>query len=424
MQDVNVIPHLDWQQPFSQEQLLQIQQAYFDRPVERENTFSEKYDLRKQLFGTEAVIPMWVADMDLPTAPFIIEALKQRLEHPVLGYNLMPEKASQAIIDWQAQHDYTVEAQQICFTHNVANGFHLAIQSVTQVDDSVLVLTPVYPPFMSAAEKSGRRTVCLPLLATQSDQINEYHIDFEALEAHFKNEKIKALLFCHPHNPVGRVWTKDELLQLANLCLQYNVVMISDEIHSDLILTRRHTPIASLGEEIAQNTITLSSPGKTFNLGGLQIGYAIIANTKLRQQFEKTCQSVSIHDLNTFALHALIAAYSPAGKNWTSVLLKHIQNNFKTLQSFLKQYAPEIKINQAQATYLAWLDFSAWGWTQKQLKDWLITEAKLGLSNGDSFFPKSIHNTGMMRINLAVSTQTLQDALRQMQQALEKRAVE
>lgn len=411
----------NWQQPFSQEQLLQIQQAYFDRPVKRENTFSEKYDLREKLFGTDDVTPMWVADMDLPTAPFIIDALKQRLEHPILGYNLMPEQVFQAIINLQAGHDYKVDAKQICFTHNVANGFHLAIQAVTQVDDSVLVLTPVYPPFMTAAEKSGRKTLCLPLLATPSDQFMEYRIDFEALEAHFKNDHIKALLFCHPQNPIGRVWTKDELLQLANLCLQYNVVLISDEIHSDLILTGRHIPIASLSEEIAHNTITLNSPGKTFNLGGLQIGYAIIANPKLRQLYANTCQSVSIHDLNTFALHALVAAYSPAGKNWTSALLKHIQNNFETLNNFLEQFSPEVRTDQAQATYLAWLDFSAWGWTQKQLKDWLITEAKLGLSNGDAFFPKGTHNTGMMRMNLAVSTQTLQAVLGQLQQALEKR---
>ncbi|WP_130538395.1 MalY/PatB family protein [Thiomicrorhabdus indica] len=414
----------EWQIPLSTEQISHAHLTYFDRPVNRENTFSEKYDLRETLFGTKDVIPMWVADMDLPTAPFIIDALKQRLDHSLLGYNLMPNTALEAIIDWQAQHNYTVHTKEICFTHNVANGFHLAVQAVTEPKDSVLVMTPVYPPFMQAAEKTGRKTVCLPLLETHTDSVIDYQMDFENLEKSFSSDNIKALLFCHPHNPVGRVWSKQELLKLSQLCLDYGVVIISDEIHSDLVLTGRHIPIASLSEEVAQKTITLSSPGKTFNLGGLQIGYAIIANPYLRKQFEKASQSVSIHDLNTFALHALIAAYSPAGNNWTLALLEHIKNNFNQLQIFLKQYAPEIKINRAQATYLVWLDFSAWGWPQNQLKDWLVKEAKLGLSNGDSFFPKQIRDTSKMRMNLAVSTETMQNALKQLQLALEKRTIE
>lgn len=414
---MNSIPALNWHQPLSDKQILQIQQTYFHRPVNREQSFSEKYDLREKLFGTQDVIPMWVADMDLPTPPFIIEALQQRLQHPILGYNLTPDSAFQAIINWQAQHNHPVQANEICFTHNVANGFLLAIQAVTQPNDSVLVMTPVYPPFMNAAEKSGRKTVCLPLLTTYNDTFIDYHIDFEALEQHLKTSNIKALLFCHPHNPVGRVWQKHELLKLAELCLRYEVVIISDEIHSDLTLTGTHLPIAGLSNDIAHNTITLNSPGKTFNLGGLHIGYAIIANPKLRQAFQKIALSVKIEELNTFALHALIAAYSPAGKNWTSALLAHFASNLQQLQNTLQTFAPEIKRANTQATYLAWMDFSAWEWNQPQLKAWLIKEAKLGLSNGDTFFPNT-QNSGCMRINLAVSTQTMQQVMNNLKNAL------
>lgn len=410
--------HIDWQQPLTAEQIDWVQESFFDRPVNRENSFAEKYDLRQKLFGTENVLPMWVADMDLPTPPFIIEALHQRLQHPILGYNLMPDLAYQAIIDWQNLNNYDVKKSEILFTHNVANGFHLAIQASTRVGDSVVVLPPVYPPFMSAPENCGRQTLNVPLIIQSQ---GGYTIDFNALESALQKPKVTALLFCHPHNPVGHVWQKHELIQLAQLCLQNNVVLISDEIHSDLILTGRHIPIASLSDDIAQNTITLSSPGKTFNLGGLQLGYAIIANSKLRQGYQNVMQQVSIHDLNTFALHSLIAAYSPAGQNWRLALLAHINTNFETLRNFLQQYAPEVDLAPAEATYLAWLNFSAWKLPQKQLKHWLVTQAKLGLSNGDSFFPAGTQNTGWMRMNLAVSKQTLQQALNQLQTALERR---
>lgn len=415
----------DWNRPLTQAQQHWVRDTFFNQPVDRNNTFSEKYDLKQTLFATEDVLPMWVADMDLPTPPFIIEALQKRLSHPILGYNLMPEESYNAIIDWQSQHHYHVQANEICFTHNVANGFHLCVQAFTQPGDAILVQSPIYPPFLSAPTDNARKTVTVPLIDNSRDSArnetadNGYQIDFIALEAAIIKHSVKLFLFCHPHNPVGRAWHKTELQQLADICLRHQVIVVSDEIHSDMVFDRAHIPLASLNPAIAQNTITLSSPGKTFNLGGLQLGYAIIANPKLHAQFNATSQSVSIHDLNTFAIIALIAAYSPAGQNWKSCLLAHFSKNFAILKNFLEQNNTQIKIQKTEATYLAWLDFTQWNWSQSTLKKWLVSEAKLGLSNGDSFFDDT-QNSGRMRMNLAVSSQTLNQALQQLKTALNR----
>jgi len=387
----------------------------FDKAINRENTFAEKYDLRPQLFGTEDVLPMWVADMDLPTPAFVLDALKQRLEHPILGYNKMPNELYQAIIEWQAQHNYPVKAGQIRFTHNVANGFFMAVQAFTQPDDAVLVMPPIYPPFLSAPEKNGRKTVEVPLLLIDG----VYHIDFTGLENTIIENRAKLLLFCNPQNPSGRVWLREELQQLADICLRHQVNIVSDEIHSDLTFApHKHTPLASLSDDIAQITVTLSSPGKSFNLGGLQLGYAIIANAKLRQQYTQICQNNAIYDLNTMALHAMLAAYSEQGKSYLPSLKEHLQNNILTFSDFLAQHFPLIKVMQVHAGYLVWLDFSKMFQNHKELKAWLIDKCRLGLNDGLSFGEAG---KGYMRINLAVTSETLNQAMQQMLEAKQTR---
>jgi cystathionine beta-lyase len=387
-----------------------------NQTISREGTHAEKYELRKALFGTEDILPMWIADMDLPTPSFILEALKQRLQHPLLGYTTTPDPVYQAIIDWQAHHDYHIIKSQILFTHNVANGFYMAVSAFSQPGNTVLVQSPIYPPFLKAPAQNNRHLVEAPLVLDRQQATQRYEIDFVAFEQVIIEQKVRLFLFCNPQNPSGRVWLRDELEQLAAICLRHQVTIISDEIHSDLVYPgHQHIPIASLSAEIADITVTLNSPGKTFNLAGLQIGYAIIANAKLKADYLKVCQSVSIHELNLMGMVALEAAYSPEGFMWKQALLEHLTANIETLESFLQQHAPLVKVMRPEASYLVWLDFSAMFDNQKALKNWLVNKAKLGLNDGLSFGEVG---KGFMRMNIAVSKPVLQKALMQLQQVL------
>lgn len=387
-----------------------------NQTISREGTHAEKYVLCKALFGTEDVLPMWVADMDLPTPSFILDALKERLQHPLLGYTITPDTVYQAIIDWQAHHGYHVAKSQILFTHNVANGFYMAVSAFTQPGDSVLVQPPIYPPFLHAPAHNERRLVEAPLVLDRTQSTPRYQIDFVAFEQSIIDHQVKLFLFCNPQNPSGRVWLKTELEQMAAICLRHKVTIVADEIHSDLVYAgHQHVSIASLSTEVANITVTLNSPGKTFNLGGLQIGYAIIANPKLKADYLKVCQSVSIHELNLMGMIALQAAYSPQGFTWKQALLNYFTANIETLESFFQQHYPLVKVMRPEASYLVWLDFSAMFDNQTELKNWLVNKAKLGLNDGLSF---GEGGKGFMRMNIAVSKPVLQKALIQLQQAL------
>lgn len=383
--------------------------ADFNRVFPREGTDAEKYELRKALFGREDVLPMWVADMDLPTPDFIMQAIKTRLEHPILGYTHMSDSVYQSIIDWQAYHDYEVKSPEILFTHNVANGFFMAVQAFTQLKEAVLVMPPVYPPFLTAPEINDRTLVTAPLVLKEG----RYEIDFEALQKKIVDNKVKLILFCHPHNPSGRVWQQDELQKLADICIKHQVVVVSDEIHSDMVFNGKHIPLASVSEEIRQLTVTLSSPGKTFNLGGLQIGYAIIANPKLKAAYLKVAKSVSVKELNLFAAVAMQIAYSEKGRRYVQELNQFLLQNIDKTEDFFKTHFPQVKVMRPEASYLVWLDFSDMCSNHTDLKAWIINEAKLGLNDGESFDVKAKGanaGTCFMRMNLAVPPRVLQQA--------------
>lgn len=385
-----------------------------NQPISRLGTHSEKYDLREKLFGTHDVLPMWVADMDLPTPPFILNAIKSRLNHPILGYTLSSAALYQSIIDWQAQHHLSVEQSDIVFTHNVANGFFMAVQAFTQVNDAILVQPPIYPPFISAPELNNRITVEAPLDLVDG----RYEIDFVEFEKQITQHEVKLFLFCNPQNPSGRVWRESELQQIVDICYRHNVIIVSDEIHSDLVYPPlKHKPIASLSQKAKDITVTLSSPGKTFNLGGLHIGYAMIANQQLRAQYLNVCQNSHIDGLNLFAQTALIAAYSHQGKEWRDHLLNHFSENITKLDRFLKQEFPEVQLMKPEASYLVWLDFNQLFSSHEALKSWLITKAKLGLNDGMSFSGETSVGEGYVRINIAVSTITLETAFNQLKSA-------
>lgn len=392
-------------------EILTAQMFDFDRVIDREGSDAEKYDARQALFGTTDVLPMWIADQDLPTPSFILDALRQRLEHPILGYTHMSEALYQAVINWQAQHDYVVQQSDIIWTHNVANGFHLAVQAFTQAGDNILVQPPVYPPFLKAPELNNRHCIEAPLLLING----RYEIDFLAFEQTLIRHDIKLFLFCNPQNPSGRVWLKDELTQLGELCLKHQVIVISDEIHSDLIYPgKQHHPMASLSEAFAQNTITLSSPGKTFNLGGLEIGYALIANPSLRSAYTAVCHSLKIQDINLLGAVALQAAYSDLGRDYQQPLLAYLHSNLDLVEAFIEAHLPKIKMMRPEASYLVWLDFSALFSDQALLKRWLVTQAKLGLGDGNNF---GNAGKGFMRMNIALPKIRLKIALNQLHNA-------
>ncbi|BBN60098.1 MalY/PatB family protein [Hydrogenovibrio marinus] len=383
--------------------------ADFNRVFPREDTDAEKYALRKALFGREDILPMWVADMDLPTPNFIMQAIKTRLEHPILGYTHMSEAVYQAIIDWQAFHEYEVKSEEIVFTHNVANGFFMAVQAFTKAGEAVLAMPPVYPPFLTAPELNGRKLVTAPLVLKNG----RYEIDFDLLESKIVENKVQLILFCHPQNPSGRVWTENELKKLAEICVTHKVTIVSDEIHSDMIFSGKHIPLATISDAIRQQTITLSSPGKTFNLGGLQIGYAIIANPKLKAAYLKVSQSVSVKGLNLFATVALEAAYSEKGRRYVQELNQFLQQNIDKTVDFFQTHFPQVTVMRPEASYLVWLDFSTLCSDHAALKNWIINDAKLGLNDGESFDVKTDKpnaGTCFMRMNLAVPPRVLQQA--------------
>lgn len=383
-----------------------------NHPISRTGTHAEKYDLREKKFGTQDVLPMWVADMDLPTPPFILNALKSRLNHPILGYTLSSDALYQAIIDWQAQHNYPVEKQDIAFTHNVANGFYLAVQAFTKADDNILIQPPIYPPFFNAPINNQRKLIEAPLVLEN----NRYQINFETFENKIIQHQVKLFLFCNPQNPSGRVWMKTELEKIVEICARHKVIIVSDEIHSDMVYPPlKHTPTATVSKQARDITITLSSPGKTFNLGGLQIGYAITANPTLKSQYLNACNANSIDGLNLFAQTALIAAYTEQGKEWRNELLSHFTENINRLEQFLKTEYPDVIMMRPEASYLVWLDFSNLFASHEALKSWLINDVKLGLNDGQSFGVEA--GKGFMRINLAVSRESLSKALQQLKNA-------
>ena len=388
---------------------------YLQTPVSREGTGAEKYELRKRLFGREDVLPMWVADMDLPVAPFIQEAIQRRAQNPIYGYTLATNKTYQAVVNWHADKGLICQPNQIEFTHNVANAFHMAVLAFTAPGDAILIQPPVYPPFFKAPLINNRQCIESPLKLID----NRYEIDFDDFEKKISDNNVKLFLFCNPQNPSGRVWLKKELQQLAEICIKYNVIIISDEIHSSLT-NPCHTfvPLASLSQAVSNITVTLDSPGKVFNLGGLQIGYTIIQNEVLLKRYRQIKKSVSVEELNLFAISALEAAYTdPKRFLWISAIQTVIQQNIDYLREFISDHFPEIIIMKPEASYLVWLDLSHLFTTHKKMNEWLINEAQLGLNDGLSFSGESKLGEYCVRMNIAVPKRTMIQACKQMERA-------
>lgn len=376
----------------------------FDEIIPRQGSGCLKYDKVNEFLGCEDVLPMWVADMDFKTPDFIIDAMKQRLEHPIMGYFYHTEGFYRAMVTWmQKRHQWNISAKWICFSPGIVAGLSFLVQTFTRKGDKILIQTPVYHPFYEVVEKNGREIIANPLRIVG----DRFEMDFNDLEAKLQ-QRPRLMIISNPHNPVGRCWTVDELKQLAELCLKYNCLLVSDEIHSDLMMRGfKHTPVAKISEEIAQNTITCMAPSKTFNLAGLASSEIIIPNPDLRAKF-KTFMNDTVHIFgNIFGDVALEAAYTH-GAPWLDQLRDYLTDNVEYTKNFLAQNMPEVKTYQHEATYLLWVNFKELGLTHEQLWDKLLNVAHLGFNDGKIF---GTAGDNFMRINLACPRSTVEEAM-------------
>lgn len=375
----------------------------FDVVVPRRGTNSLKWDSRTDL------LPLWVADMDFRAPRAVIDALVERAEHGVYGYTIFPDAYFTAIASWLARrHSWAVERDWITFSPGVVPAVNLAVQIFTQPGDKVIIQPPVYYPFFAAIEENGRRCVANNLVCEDG----HYSMDFEGLEEQARDPRVKLLILCSPHNPVGRVWSRDELERLGQICVENGILIVSDEIHCDIVFRgKKHVPIASLNEAFAANSITCMSPSKTFNLAGLQTAYAIIPDAKKRDCF---AAANKVHRANAFGLEALIAAYS-RGEAWLEDMLDYLEGNLQFLEDFVAKHMPGVTVAPLQGTYLAWLDCTRIGADPQELDRLILEEARVWLDDGLMFGPGG---AGFQRINLACPRSILEKALERLEQVM------
>ena len=378
----------------------------FDKIINRADTNCVKYDLRQQVFGNPNVLPMWVADMDFETPDFVRKAVMERAEHPVYGYHFKDDAYYQSIKGWIARrHHWGVEQEWMSFTPGVVCGFTMAVLAFTKPGDKIIIQPPVYPPFHHAVTSQGRKLVYNSLL----NRNDGYEFNFDQLVEQAKDAKM--LILCNPHNPVGRCWTRNELLFLGEICMKNNLLVISDEIHCDLILPGyRHLPFASLDKEFSQRSITFHAASKTFNLAGLATSTAIIPNEGLRKIYTDYVNNLEAHLGNIFGKVATQAAMNQ-GDEWLEQLLDYVQGNIDYVSDFLRANLPKVAFHKPQATYMIWLDFNSYGLSEEELWRKMTQEAHLGFNRGKEF---GVEGSGFFRINLACPRTTVEEAMRRL----------
>lgn len=382
----------------------------FNREINRKNTASMKWDYCKKVFGSDDVLPMWIADMDFLSAPPVIESLEERVRHGIYGYTAKPKELYEAIANWQLnKKSWKIDTKWILTSPGVVSAISTAIISLTNTGDGIIIQEPVYGPFRKAIERNGRKAVVNNLIKN-SDQ---YSIDFNDLEKKAKTSKL--LIFCNPHNPVGRVWNKKELETVNKICTDNGVIVISDEIHGDIVYSgSRHIPLASISSGAERNTITCISPGKTFNLAGLKAAAMIIPDDNMKRIIHSNLERIGIRSINLFGITAMEAAYSCCD-NWIKGLVAYLEDNRNYVAEFIRSRIPIIDFYLPQGTYLLWLDFSKLKMDSTELKTFIIKEARLGLDDGIKF---GIGSERYMRLNFACPRTLLQEAMRRLEKAV------
>lgn len=386
----------------------------FDRLIERKGTNSLKYDFAAERGKPEDVIPLWVADMDFQTPQEVTDAMIEACRHGIFGYTEVKLPYFQTVQNWYRTHfQWEPQASWLVKTPGVVFAICTAIRALTEPGDSVLIQRPVYYPFTDSILGNGRTLVNSPLIYRGG----RYTIDFEDFEAKIIENRVKLFILCNPHNPVGRVWSEEELAGMGDICLKHNVTVVSDEIHADFVYSgRRHTVFAGIKPEYSDITITCTAPSKTFNLAGLQVSNIFISNRELRRTFRKEMYRTGYIDLNTLGLVACQAAYEK-GRPWLEELRLYLKGNLDFIRAFLEKELPQITLVEPEGTYLVWLDFRALGMTDEQLDQFMLHEAKLWLDHGSMFGPEG---EGFQRINIACPRETLERAFTQLKHAIER----
>lgn len=383
----------------------------FDHIWERKKTHSIKWDGVEPLFGDADLLPMWVADMDFKAPQPVIDALKKRAEHGIFGYTLRPPSYDQAVIDWLDQrHRFRIKKEWLVFCSGTIPALNVIVQTFTEPGDRIIIQPPVYRPFFHVVKRNGRELVENPLAFDGQ----RYTIDFNDLEQKAASGA-KLLILCSPHNPVGRVWTRDELYKLGEICIKHDILVIADEIHCDLVRKGyRHLPFASLAKEFAYQSITCMAPSKTFNLAGLQASHIIVPNDRLRSRLKTMLRTYALETGNAFSIPAAEVAYRH-GEAWLDQLLDYIEGNLHFLMNDLKEHLPRINAIEPEGTYLVWLDFRSLGLSARELKILLREKAKVALNEGSQF---GTGGAGFVRMNIACPRKTLEEGLHRIKKAL------
>lgn len=384
----------------------------FDTVVNRKNTRCLKYDFAVKRGKPEDVLPLWVADMDFKTSSYIEDALVERAKEAIFGYSEVQSEYHEIVNNWMIKHhNWNTKEEWLIKTPGVVFALAMAVKAFTNTGDKILVQYPRYYPFSETIEDNGRRVISSDLYLGED---NQYHIDFEDFERKIVDNDIKLFFLCNPHNPVGRVWTKEELTRIGDICVKYNVIVVSDEIHHDFIWSGEHTVFASIKKEFEDIAVTCTSPSKTFNLASMLISNIFIANRNLRYRFKREIDAAGISQLSVFGLIATEAAYSK-GEEWYQAMLKYVKDNIDFVSEYVKNNLPGVKLIETEGTYLIWLDFRGTGINPEELNRRIINEAKLWLDDGEIFGPSG---RGFQRINVACPRTILEEALNRIKSIL------
>jgi len=384
----------------------------FDIKMERRGTNCEKWDFLEEEFGKKDLLALWVADMDFPAPPEVLDALHKKIDEGALGYPIAPDSLLKAITDWQKnRHGWVIGKEAVTWAPGVVAGLAFSIMAYTKPGDGVIIQTPVYPPFYATISESGRRIVKNPL----KREDGRYVMDLEGLEK-LVTPTCRTLILCSPHNPVARVWSREELEALAEVAERKDMIIISDEIHQDLVYSdAKHISIASLSEEMSSRTVTFVAPSKTFNIAGMNSSVALIPDEKLRARYVSVMNRLHLSALSILGLTAMETAYAKCC-GWLDELMVYLEENRDMTERFIRERMPKAKMDHPEGTYVFWIDFRGYGFDSEKLMDFLVNEAGVALNNGRNF---GTEGEGFARINIGTNRKMLKEALEKIAKALE-----
>lgn len=387
----------------------------FDAVVDRTNTDSLKFDFAVQRGKPKDILPLWVADMDFKTSSLVLDEIQKRVAHGIFGYTESGDAYFEAVAGWmKKRHELDIEKEWLVKTPGIVFAIAMAVKAFTEEGDAVLIQQPVYYPFSEVIADNKRKVISNDLVIGEDGR---YRIDFEDFEQKIKENHIKLFLLCSPHNPVGRVWTREELTRIAEICIAHDVLIVSDEIHEDFTYQGyKHIPTLNIDERLKERTITCTSPGKTFNLAGLQVSNILIPSAKLRRAFGKQIDAAGYSQLSTIGITACEAAYR-YGEEWFEALKVYLEANLSFVREYLQKELPQVKLVEPEGTYLVWLDFRGLGLPENELENLIVHKAGLWLDSGAIF---GTVGEGFERVNIATSRSILEKALQRIKTAVDE----